>query len=162
MAKVSKVSKVSLEIYKYNRKMPIKKSDYPANWATEIVPAVLHRAGEVRQDGIIVEEAHCEWCLVRNHCWVRREKKLKQVRLVEYAGVWKIVPALDFVLAEPKQQGAVYIILSTAHLDRNRENNKMDNLASLCQRCHLNHDRKAQHIPNRAYGKYHDQQPKLF
>ena len=35
----------------------------------------------------------------------------------------------------------VRIILSTAHLDHNRQNNAEDNLRALCQFCHLNHDR---------------------
>ncbi len=36
----------------------------------------------------------------------------------------------------------IKIILTIAHLDHNRDNNKFDNLKALCQRCHLNHDRK--------------------
>ncbi|SHF96869.1 hypothetical protein SAMN05444008_11535 [Cnuella takakiae] len=43
------------------------------------------------------------------------------------------------------------VILTVAHIDRNRENNRFWNLAALCQRCHLNHDR-AVHIANRKYG----------
>lgn len=43
------------------------------------------------------------------------------------------------------------VVLTTAHLDRNRNNNRFWNLAALCQRCHLNHDRR-QHIYNRKYG----------
>lgn len=33
------------------------------------------------------------------------------------------------------------IVLSVAHLDQQPENNHSSNLAALCQRCHLNHDR---------------------
>lgn len=50
------------------------------------------------------------------------------------------------------------IILTVAHLARDRTNNTPDNLAALCQRCHLNHDRHAQHIPHRRYGRYHDRE----
>ncbi len=32
------------------------------------------------------------------------------------------------------------IVLTTAHLDQNPANNAEDNLAALCQRCHLAHD----------------------
>jgi hypothetical protein len=46
------------------------------------------------------------------------------------------------------------VILTVAHLDRNRDHNRFSNLAALCQRCHLNYDRK-DHIRNRRYGKNH-------
>lgn len=35
----------------------------------------------------------------------------------------------------------IKIILTVAHLDQDPSNNDPDNLAALCQRCHLNHDR---------------------
>lgn len=44
------------------------------------------------------------------------------------------------------------VILTVAHLDRDRNNNRFWNLAALCQRCHLNHDRCI-HIYNRKYGR---------
>ena len=44
------------------------------------------------------------------------------------------------------------VILTVAHIDRDRRNNRFNNLAALCQKCHLNHDRK-QHIDNRKYGR---------
>lgn len=44
------------------------------------------------------------------------------------------------------------VILTVAHIDRDKDNNKFDNLAALCQRCHLNHDR-SDHINNRKYGR---------
>lgn len=34
------------------------------------------------------------------------------------------------------------IVLATAHLDNNPSNNSPENLAALCQKCHLAHDRK--------------------
>lgn len=46
------------------------------------------------------------------------------------------------------------VVLTVAHIDHNKENNSFFNLAALCQKCHLNHDR-AQHINNRKYGRYH-------
>jgi hypothetical protein len=39
-----------------------------------------------------------------------------------------------------------------AHIDRDRRNNRFNNLAALCQKCHLNHDRK-QIIDSRKYGR---------
>ena len=48
--------------------MPIDYKEYPKNWFTEIRPAVLRRAGEVRgADNKIIIEARCEQCDVENH-----------------------------------------------------------------------------------------------
>lgn len=44
------------------------------------------------------------------------------------------------------------VILTVAHVDHNKNNNRFANLAALCQRCHLNHDRE-QHVRNRKYGR---------
>jgi hypothetical protein len=33
------------------------------------------------------------------------------------------------------------VILTCAHIDRDIKNNRFNNLAALCQRCHLNYDR---------------------
>ena len=43
------------------------------------------------------------------------------------------------------------VILTVAHIDHNKDNNRFNNLVALCQRCHLNHD-KEQHAQNRKYG----------
>lgn len=39
------------------------------------------------------------------------------------------------------------VVLTTAHIDHNNTNNARENLAALCQRCHLKHDHK-QHMTN--------------
>lgn len=44
------------------------------------------------------------------------------------------------------------VVLTTAHLDRIKTNNRFDNLRHLCQRCHLAHDLQ-QHLNNRKYGR---------
>ena len=44
------------------------------------------------------------------------------------------------------------VVLTVAHIDHNIRNNDFANLAALCQRCHLNHDR-GEHINKRKYGK---------
>lgn len=41
------------------------------------------------------------------------------------------------------------VVLTTAHLDHDENNNARENLAALCQRCHLGHDLK-QHMANAA------------
>ncbi|WP_375435065.1 HNH endonuclease [uncultured Hymenobacter sp.] len=55
---------------------------------------------------------------------------------------------------EPHPITGSKVILTVAHLDRDRTHNRFSNLAALCQRCHLNYDRRA-HIYNRRYGRYH-------
>jgi hypothetical protein len=44
------------------------------------------------------------------------------------------------------------IVLTVAHLDQDKGNNRFSNLAALCQRCHLNHDR-SRNIEKRKYGR---------
>lgn len=46
------------------------------------------------------------------------------------------------------------ICLSVTHLDNNKENNRFDNLLSLCGRCHLLQDQE-HHIYNFKYGVNH-------
>ena len=41
------------------------------------------------------------------------------------------------------------VVLAVAHLDQNPRNNKRENLAALCQRRHLNHDRKVNQLAAR-------------
>lgn len=64
---------------------------------------------------------------------------------------------------EPHPITGSKVVLTVAHLDRNRDNNSFFNLAALCQRCHLNHD-KWQHVSNRKYGREHkgEHQLKMF
>lgn len=140
--------------------MPIDYKQYPPNWLTEIRPAILARAGEIRDaGGAIIQEASCEFCGVPNHTWVLR-KKTVDFREIEYAGTSKSVPVNDWI--ECYEGEGRRVIITTAHLDRDKTNNNLFNLAALCQRCHLNHDRVAQHIPNRKFGKGREEQPKLF
>ena len=53
------------------------------------------------------------------------------------------------------------VVLTVAHLDHNKHNNRFSNLAALCQRCHLKYDAK-HHAISRKYGKQYKQQPTLF
>jgi len=46
------------------------------------------------------------------------------------------------------------VILTTAHMDGDKTNNRFNNLRRLCQRCHLKHD-LGNHIMNRKYGRKH-------
>jgi len=53
------------------------------------------------------------------------------------------------------------VVLTVAHLDQDRSNNRFSNLKALCQRCHFEHDRPY-NILKRKYGKdYLKNQKKL-
>jgi hypothetical protein len=56
-----------------------------------------------------------------------------------------------------------FVVLTVAHMDGNKDNNRFNNLRHLCQRCHLNHD-IGHHVMNRKYGRKHagKHQTKLF
>ena len=53
---------------------------------------------------------------------------------------------------QPHPKTGSLVVLTVAHLDHIKTNNRFSNLAALCQKCHLNHDR-GHHIMNRKYGK---------
>jgi 5-methylcytosine-specific restriction endonuclease McrA len=65
--------------------------------------------------------------------------------------------------AEPHPITGSRVVLTVAHVrDPAPENVAPDNLAALCQRCHLNHDRK-HHIAVAAENRHHAMQtPDLF
>ena len=67
----------------------------------------------------------CEWCGVQNHSMVYRKYK----------------------------KGYSRVVLTVAHIDHDKKNNRFENLAALCQRCHLSHDAK-QHAMSRKYGRH--------
>ena len=46
------------------------------------------------------------------------------------------------------------VVLTVAHLDQDKKNNRFHNLAAICQKDHLFHDR-FQHARNRKYGRNH-------
>ena len=53
---------------------------------------------------------------------------------------------------EPHPVTGSKVVLTVAHIDHNINNNRFNNLAALCQKCHLNHD-LPQHIDSRKYGR---------
>lgn len=134
--------------------MPINKSDYPPNW-----PELTHQ---------VKEEAgwQCEWCHAPHKAIIQRNGPHDPSGWTTVQGVKET--GLGWVGTETltwnrlRFHGLTKVILTTAHLDRNTKNNDRDNLAALCQRCHLNHD-ILQHVANRKYGRLHakDHQQKL-
>lgn len=103
--------------------MPVDWSKYPANWKLEIRPAILER-----------ERHRCKWCGVANGDWLKSKCCLEP-----------IYDERNRCLSCRKRRPRV--VLTIAHLDHDTLNNHPDNLAALCQRCHLTYDAK-QHATN--------------
>jgi hypothetical protein len=133
--------------------MPIKRSDYPPDWES-LANQVKTEAGW-----------RCEWCGAAHG---QVGKRLKSGALwihtsvTEYDGFGQpvTVDASTLSWKRLKYHGLTRIVITTAHLDRNTHNNHRDNLAALCQRCHLRHD-ILQHIANRRYGRRHAKEHQL-
>lgn len=125
--------------------MPIDYSEYHPKW-TLIVRLILKRANN-----------KCEWCGVQNHEVIKRLRgdEYRVPTSGELSTVHLLVTDVKVTMAKAlKKVGLTKIILTTAHVDHDKNNNRFWNLASLCQRCHLGHDRE-QHSRNRKYGRKH-------
>lgn len=115
--------------------MPIKPENlalYPSNWATEIRPRILARAGN-----------RCERCKVPNHERIFRfldgsAYMLSDGRMFASSD-GRELGLSDSVAQDRIRDGreGVRIVLTIAHLyDPNPANCADDNLTALCQRCH--------------------------
>lgn len=114
--------------------MPIDYRDYHPKWKL-ISRFIRHYRARNR----------CEWCGKENgSVWLRHPSK---------PGEQLAVPdsITEFMVNELGYKATV-IVLTVAHIDHDKSNNSFFNLAALCQRCHLGHDRK-QHQQNRKYGR---------
>ncbi len=116
---------------------------YPKNWLTEIRPRILKRAGEVLAiDGGIIRQPACEWCNLENHAKGKRDREGKWWSAGE---IWNtMLPEEREYRFRDASPVMMEIILTIAHLDHDKENHEVadDRLAALCQKCHLNYDRK--------------------
>lgn len=114
--------------------MPIDYKNYPANWKTEIRPAILLRAGNI-----------CESCKVPNgkvilrgewggvECYQDDDGTIYNANTSEIIGddyVGEVHPTNKFIK----------VVLTIAHVDHDITNNEPDNLKAWCQRCHNRHD----------------------
>lgn len=122
--------------------MPMQRDRYPENWE-EISRSIRERAGN-----------KCEWCGLENGALGYRDERGK---------FWTDeMIAIELDGGEPggKPLRRIKIILTVAHLGTahadgtpGNKHDKMDcrddNLAALCQRCHLNYDRD-EHMANAA------------
>ncbi len=116
--------------------MPIDYSKYPKDWKLRSRFVRFYRA-----------KNKCEWCGVENGQLGQRDRN----------GKWHTEDAIHsmnstdgsclFPKGFPKM---TRIVLTVAHVyDMDKRNASLLNLAALCQRCHLNHDRD-HHMKNAA------------
>lgn len=123
--------------------MPIDYSEYHPKWS---LISRLVRFGRAKNQ--------CEWCGRENHSIIDKEtgeypshqkwERFHQDLYNPYNGY-----TYSSLL---KEYGFTRVILTVAHIDHDKTNNRFSNLAALCQRCHLRHDLK-HHIANRKYGR---------
>lgn len=109
--------------------MTIDYKQYPANWKTEIRPTILHR-----------DDNKCKFCGVENHEIIHRYGA--GINDWEY---WPIGMESEVWALDGKK--STRIVLTIAHLDQDKTNNEYENLAALCQKCHLGIDLK-HHMSN--------------
>lgn len=116
--------------------MPIDYSRYPPNWKTEIVPAVLERAGN-----------KCECCGLENRSEVYSIKLCVKDNNGRYKqkSVWfSRKEDAQREAGHPEMVFKVKVILTVAHLDHDETNwdVALDRLKAMCQMCHLRYDAK--------------------
>ena len=126
--------------------MPIDYNEYPRNWH-EISRYIRQvRAGN-----------RCEWCEKPNGESVVVSKTDAGAWLDDDENVWRdshgdiIHPPLLTNLGWRQTR----VVLTTAHLNHKKHDTRHENLAALCQACHLRYD-LPRHIRNRKYGRGHD------
>lgn len=112
--------------------MPIRPENrdrYPPDWP-EIRARVQVRAGD-----------KCEGCNVGNHWRGYREAGHGGFTLTGFnEKLARNHPSPAEINPHPVGYGVLEIVCTVAHLDHNPENNADENLAFLCQKCHLAHD----------------------
>lgn len=90
----------------------------------------------------------CEWCGAPNGAIGYRERG----KFIEYPHLGRF--DREFVNDTWALKGIrlFKVVLTVAHLDHDKTNNRFWNLKALCQKCHLGHDIK-HHVFNRKYGR---------
>lgn len=120
--------------------MPIDYSKYPANWKTEIRPAILERA-----------DNRCEICNAVNGKAIFRGIYNGEEVYQYFDGNIHCALTGNYITTdtggvEPlhgdETQQAIKVVLTISHLDHDITNNDYSNLKALCQKCHLKHDAK--------------------
>lgn len=102
--------------------MPCDYKEYHPEWKTKIRPDILERDNNC-----------CKFCGVKNHGIIHRFGKLSNEWAYWPEGMQSEAWTIDGLKSTK-------VILTIAHLDHNKENNNYNNLAALCQKCHLGID----------------------
>jgi hypothetical protein len=114
--------------------MPIRpdlRNLYPAHWSELSRKVRFERAGGVCED---CGRPHGEEVrALADGCWYDPKRK-----------TWRDGRGQD--ISRPDLEGPIKarttrVVLAAAHLDHDPTNNRLENLKSLCQRCHMIHDR---------------------
>ena len=124
--------------------MPIDYKLYPEDWKTRIRPSILER-----------ENHCCKFCNVPNGEIVERFVDGNSQPCYRHQCSVYLADDGSFVRNCTEKQivsKCVKIVLTIAHLDHDITNNDFNNLAALCQRCHLRYDAK-QHAQTRKKNK---------
>lgn len=124
--------------------MPINYKDYHPKWSLISRLIRFKRA-----------KNHCEKCGVRNSKVIKRLKhgEWREPSPDEWGHVHYLRYQIKWSYKESvKKAGLTIIVLTVAHLDHDKTNNRFWNLFALCQSCHLHHD-KAHHATNRRFGR---------
>jgi hypothetical protein len=124
--------------------MPIDYSKYPPDWLSEIRPRILAR-----------ENYRCQKCGIRNGLLGWRVPSGPFYTVDDFVSSYIPSADLDRLVKVMKKKPKPYkIVLTVAHLDHLLIDHGDSNLAALCQRCHLNHDRKAVALRRRQGRRY--------
>jgi len=129
--------------------MPIDYSKYPDNWLNEIRPKALDR-----------DHHRCRFCGLTNYLWIFRAEDGTPYEAIMVHDEHEENGRDYFGTVLPLDVKMIKVVLTIAHLDQDITNNEHDNLAALCQRCHLNHDRPF--IQERRRQAKREKQPELF
>lgn len=105
--------------------MPIDYALYPPDWK-EISKRIRER-----------EEQKCKWCGAANGQWIQRLR----------SNPFEWMPAAESRLSDWCEP--IKVVLTVAHLNHTPMDCRDDNLAALCQRCHLRYDHE-HHMKNGA------------
>lgn len=109
--------------------MPLDYKEYHPEWKTKIRPDILYR-----------DDNKCKFCGVENGEIIHRYGK--GVNDWEY---WPHGMESEAWTLDGKK--STKIVLTIAHLDQDKTNNDYENLAAVCQKCHLGIDLK-HHMAN--------------
>lgn len=113
--------------------MPCDYKKYHPEWKSRIRPDILER-----------DNYCCKFCGVENYSYGYRDKNGNFVSEKKFNGLNSSDGDWLFNGRFPKR---IRVILTIAHLDHDKTNNDYDNLAALCQKCHLGIDLK-HHMAN--------------